>query len=252
MLENLDLSKRLKGREWRALRLPLQRRLYDLQRALFLAGIPAVILVEGWAGAGKGPAIRTLTERLDPRAFRVWTVHGVTGEERGRPWLWRYWAHMPARNEIAIFDGAWYGQVLQDRIERRLREEAARAAYRDCLDLEQMLAEDGHVIVKFWLHFSRGEQRRRLRESDGEALRWPGSRAEGWKQHRKYDEYLPLVEEMLELTDTKGSRWTIVEAQNPAYAQWRMLTATAEAFGDTLRKRGLPAPEFADTAEEPE
>jgi polyphosphate kinase 2 (PPK2 family) len=245
MLEKLDFARKLKGREWRELRLPLQRRLYDLQRELFLADVPVVILVEGWAGAGKGAAIRLLTQRLDPRGFRVWAMRPATPEEQSRPWLWRYWMRLPARGEIAFFDGSWYGEILRERAGRRLRDEEAHSAYRDCVDLERMLVDDGHVIVKLWLHLSPQEQRRRLRVSDGEALRWPGSRAEDWEQHREYRNYLPLAEEMLTLTDVEASRWTLVEAEDQTYARWRALETVVVALEDALRQRNLPIPQPA-------
>jgi polyphosphate kinase 2 (PPK2 family) len=253
MLENLDLSKKLKMGEWQELRMPLQRRLYELQRAAFRSGMPVVILMEGWAAAGKGAAVRTLTQRLDPRGFRAWAIRRPSEADLAYPWLRRYWLKLPARGDIAIFEGSWYRQVLLDRAERRLREDEARASYRDCMDLEQMLAEDGCVIVKLWLHVSRDEQRRRLRTPQGESLRWPGSRASDWDQHRKYQHYLPLVEEMLALTHSEALPWALVEANDPHYAQWRALETVAAAIeGGLARFANAPAALAASESETPE
>jgi polyphosphate kinase 2 (PPK2 family) len=251
MLEKLDLTRKLKDREWRELRLPLQRRLYDLQRALFLANVPAVVLVEGWAGAGKGAVIRALTQRLDPRGFRVWAMQSPTIPEQSRPWLWRYWMRLPERGQMVFFDGSWYGEILHAQAERRLSGDQARAAYRDCVDLERMLADDDQVIVKLWLQLDQREQRRRLRISDGEALRWPGSRAEDWAQHRRYREYLPLAEEMLEQSDVAGLRWNLIEAQDEAYARWRALDTVIATLEGALHERSLAAPSLVEPRELP-
>ncbi len=239
MLEELDLTKKLKRRGWRELRLPLQRRLYVLQQAAFMARMPAVILLEGWAGSGKGDAIRMLTYGLDPRGFQAWAMRRPTEEEGRYPWLRRYWLKLPARGNLVLFDAGWYGQVLADSAERRLREDEARAAYRDCLDLERMLADDGHVIVKLWLHIGQGEQRRRLRIPIEETLRWPGSRADDWEQYRKYRQYLPRVEEMLVQTDVAGLPWTLIEATHPLYTRWRVMQTVADALERGLANLGV-------------
>lgn len=239
MLEELDLTQKLKRREWRELRLPLQRRLYMLQRAAFMARMPAVVLLEGWAGSGKGAAIQTLTYGLDPRGFQAWMMRRPSEQEQRHPWLRRYWLRLPVRGDLVLLDGGWYGQVLAHCVEDHMRDDEARAAYRDCLDLERMLADDGHVVVKVWLHISPEEQRRRLRAPTGEALRWPGSRAEDWKQYRKHRQYLPLVEAMLAQTSVDGLRWALIAATNPYYAQWRVMQTVADALESGLARAGV-------------
>jgi polyphosphate kinase 2 (PPK2 family) len=114
-----------------------------------------------------------------------------------------------------------------------------------------MLADDGYAVVKIWLHISQEEQRRRLRDSNGETLRWPGSRADDWKQYRKHREYRPLVEEMLAQSDVEGLRWTLIAANNPYFAQWRVLQTVASALEAGLTELGVligaeEAPDEAD------
>jgi polyphosphate kinase 2 (PPK2 family) len=162
------------------------------------------------------------------------------GEQEQRyPWLRRYWLRLPVRGDLVLFDGGWYGQVLAQCIEDHMRDDEARAAYRDCLDLERMLVDDGHVVVKIWFHISQEEQRRRLRAPIGEALHWPGSRAEDWRQYRKHRQYLPLVEEMLAQTSVDGLRWTLIAATNRYYAQWRVMQTVADALESGLTRAGV-------------
>ena len=87
-----------------------------------------------------------------------------------RPWLWRFWLKVPNRGEMVIFDHSWYGRVLEERVERTIPEKAWRQAYRDIVEFERMLADDGTTILKFFLHISKKEQRRRFESI--EAIRW--------------------------------------------------------------------------------
>lgn len=239
MLEKLDLDKKLKRSEWRELRPPLQIRLYDLQKAAYDIGLPVIVLFEGWDAAGKGTSISMLTQRLDPRGFKVWPIRAARTYEMNHPWLWRFWLKLPNRGEIAIFDRSWYGRVLVERVEKLIPEEAWRTAYRDIADFEQMLAEDGHVIVKFWLHISREEQRRRFRALERDPLQSWHVAPEDWEHHRKYDEYLQAAEEMLERTDTEWGPWTIVEATDQPYTLWKVLFTLTDALDNGLRRRGI-------------
>jgi polyphosphate kinase 2 (PPK2 family) len=239
MLEKADLDKKMKRAEWRELRLPLQIRLYDLQKAAYDIGLPVIVLFEGWDASGKGSSISILTQHLDPRGFKVWSIRAARTSESNHPWLWRFWLKLPNRGEIAIFDRSWYGRVLVERVEKLTPEEAWRAAYRDILDLEQMLAEDGHVIVKFWLHISRDEQRRRLKLLERDPLQSWHVAPEDWEHHRKYDEYLRAAEEMLERTESEWGPWAIVEATDRQYTPWKVLSTVTDALDTGLRRRGV-------------
>ena len=239
MLEKIDLTKQLKKQEWKAVRPALQRQLYDLQRAGFKVGLPTIIVFEGWDASGKGTSINMLTQRLDPRGFKVWPIRAARTSEQNHPWLWRFWLKLPNRGEIAIFDRSWYGRVLVERVEKLISETEWQKAYRDIVDFEQMLAEDGHVIVKFWLHIGKDEQRRRFKALEKDPLQAWHVQSEDWEHHRKYDDYLLAAEEMLERTETEWGTWTIVEATDQDYTQWKIMSTIVDALGRGLRTRGV-------------
>ncbi|KAF0204115.1 MAG: Polyphosphate:AMP phosphotransferase, partial [bacterium] len=90
----------------------LEARLSELQREARSAGIPVVVVFEGWDSAGKGTHINKLMQPMDPRGFKVWSINLPTQEELYHPFLWRFWTKLPARGAIAIFDHSWYGRVL--------------------------------------------------------------------------------------------------------------------------------------------
>ena len=237
MLEQLDSTKKLKPKEWEALYPPLQRRLRDLQAMACRAGLPVIILCEGWDAAGKGLCISMLTQALDPRGFKAWPIRAPRPPETNYPWLWRFWMKLPGRGEIAIFDRSWYRRPLAERVEGVISEDECRRALRDIADLEQMLADDGHVIVKLWFHISQDDQRRRLKLREKRSPE--GRRVRSWEQNRRYDEYLLAAEEMIGRTNVRWAPWTVVEATDQFYAWWKACETMAEAISDGLRARGL-------------
>ncbi|MCC7155246.1 MAG: hypothetical protein IT161_11780 [Bryobacterales bacterium] len=236
MLENVNLRRKLLRAEYKAILPRLQRRLYDLEKACWDHRISSVIVFEGWDAAGKGTAIATLTQRLDPRGFRMHAVALPRTYEQQHPWLWRFWLRVPNRGEMVIFDHSWYDRVLEKRVERMIPEAGWRAAFRDIVEFERMLADDGAVVIKFFLHISKKEQKRRFKELEADPLeRWRVSGAD-WERHKKYDRYLTAAEEMLELTESEFAPWTIVEATSKWFARRKIfetIIGTLEArLGD--------------------
>ena len=138
MLENINLKAKLSHNEYKEALPALQRRLYDLERACWEQGIPSIILFEGWDASGKGTAIAGLTQRLDPRGFKLYPITAPRTYEQQRPWLWRFWLKVPNKGEMVILDRSWYFRVLDERVERAIPEKAWRDAYRDIVEFEGM------------------------------------------------------------------------------------------------------------------
>jgi polyphosphate kinase 2 (PPK2 family) len=242
MLEQIDLTKKLPKREFKA-RLPyLRDRLYDLQKGCWDAGIPSVIIFEGWDAAGKGTSVKALTRRLEPRGFKLHPIQAPRTYETHMPWLWRFWLKLPNYGEMAIFDRSWYGRVLVERVEGLTPEAQWRKAYRDIANFERTIADDGYVIIKFWLHISKAEQRMRFKKLEKDPLTAWHVQPEDWEHHRKYAEYLRAVEEMLERTETEWGPWTIVEATDRRWARAKMFETIISRLEEALKQRGLPLP----------
>jgi AMP-polyphosphate phosphotransferase len=239
MLEKVDLSREMSAAEWQAARPLLQQRLYDCERAAYDVGMPAVILFEGWDAAGKGTSITTLTQRLDPRGFKVWPIRAARPDEQNRPWLWRFWLKLPNRGQFAILDRSWYGRVLVERVEELVPEAEWRKAYRDITDFERAIADDGCLVIKFLLHISKKEQDRRLHRLEKDPLTAWRVDPEDWEHHRKYERYLRAYEEMLERTESEWGPWTIVEATDRRYTSWKVLSTVVESLAAGLRNRGV-------------
>jgi polyphosphate kinase 2 (PPK2 family) len=119
---------------------------------------------------------------------------------------------------MLIFDHSWYGRMLDERIDSNLSEDEWRRAGRDILDFERMLADDGTSILKFFFHISKKEQKKRFKEMEADPLESWRLRKEDWEHHKKYNEYVGVIEEMFELTDTDFAPWVIVEATSTPFA----------------------------------
>ena len=111
-----------------------------------------------------------------------------------------------------IFDRSWYGRVMVERVENLIPEREWRRGYRDIVDFERTLADDGHLIIKFFLHISKEEQKRRFKKLSKDPLTAWHVTAEDWEHHRNYDEWTLAYEEAFERTETEWGPWTIVEA----------------------------------------
>ena len=217
MLENIDLKKKISKKEYKRTFPRLRNKLYALQKASWDAEIPVIILFEGWDAAGKGTSIQNLTSKLDPRGFKLYPVRAARTYESKRPWLWRFWLKIPGKGEWAIFDRSWYGRTLVERMEGLIPERSWRRAYLDIVNFERTLADEGYLIIKFFLHISREEQKKRFDKLISDPLTAWQVLPEDWEHHKNYDEWRLAYEETFERTETESGPWTIVEATNRRY-----------------------------------
>lgn len=229
MLEQMDLRRKLSREEYKKQFPELQQKLMEMQKQLWDAGVPMIVVFEGWDAAGKGTAIERLVERLDPRGFKVHRIKAPTQEEEYRPFLWRYWIKTPARGRIAIFDRSWYGRVLVQRIDKQVKKKDWQGAYEEIRNFERQLADDGVAVVKFWLHISKKEQKKRFKKLEKDRyLCWKVAE-EDWRHHKQYKKYIQAVEEMFEKTSTSYAPWTVIESTDAHWAHVRIFQTILEA-----------------------
>jgi len=237
MLELVDLDRQVAKEDYERVFPQLEITLGERQRAARDAGVPVVVVFEGWDAAGKGTLINRLTQALDPRGFKVHPVNAPDENERLHPWLWRFWKALPPDGQIAVFDRSWYGRVLVERIEKMADKDAWRQAYDEIVTFERQWTDAGAVLIKFWLHIDRKEQRRRFKRIEKDpAIAWKVGKAE-WKQQRKYAEWLGTVEEMLDRTSTAQAPWTVVAATHGRFARVKVFETVTQAIGAQLDHR---------------
>jgi AMP-polyphosphate phosphotransferase len=230
MLQNIDLSRTIDKATFKVQKTESDLKLGDLQRSAKSLDIPTIILFEGWSASGKGTLINELILPLDPRGFTVYSARKPTEEEAFYPFLWRFWKRTPTRGRIAIFDRSWNRRVIADRIAEPIKGRRLSQAFEDIRSFERQLTDEGTVIVKFFLHISKAEQKRRF-----ESLR--ANSATAWRvtkddlrQQARYAEYLAVTEDMLAETDMDFAPWTVIEAHDRRFATLKIFATVIDAM----------------------
>ncbi len=211
-LDKLDLDKKLESKEeYEDLLEEYQFKLLKLQRKILEKEVAVCVAYEGVDAAGKGGNIRRLTEALDPRGYHVHPIGPPTRSEKAHHWLRRFWVRLPRRGRIGIFDRSWYGRVLVERVEKIAKKEEWQRAYREINEFERTLADDGMVLVKFWIHISKEEQLKRFKQRQKDPWKNWKLTKDDWRNRKKWGKYIEALEEMFEKTDTDYAPWTIIE-----------------------------------------
>ena len=214
----------------------LQGRLARLSRRRRFTRHAVVAVFEGMDAAGKGGAIRRVTAALDARQYRVVPVSAPTPEELARPYLWRFWVHLPARGNWTIFDRSWYGRVLVERVRGLTPERDWQRAYEEVVEFERQLVEHGVVVAKFWLAVGRAEQRTRFEARDRNPLKRHKVDPEDWVNREHWDEYQRAAREMLARTDTRDAPWCVVPADDKRSARLAVLRALGDRIEAVLEQ----------------
>lgn len=234
VLRALKLSQPMTEKEYDRKLEKWQGRLNVLSRDPRMKRRAVVAVFEGNDAAGKGGAIRRVTQALDARAYDNISIAAPTQEERAQPYLWRFWRHVPRRGRFAIFDRSWYGRVLVERIEGFCSEADWMRAYTEINDFEKQLADAGVVVVKFWLAITKEEQLRRFQEREKVAFKRFKITEEDWRNRKKWSAYEQAVCDMVDRTSTNVAPWTLVEANNKQFARIKVLRTLTEAVEAAL------------------
>ncbi|MGY6215272.1 polyphosphate:AMP phosphotransferase [Methylolobus aquaticus] len=211
----------------------LRSRLLELQLQVEAAGIPVIVLLAGVDAAGKGDLVHVLNEWLDPRYMRTTAYGEPSDEERERPAHWRYWLALPERGRIGLHIVGWYGPPMADRLYERIGNAALDAELTRINRFEKALIEDGALVVKFWLHLSKKQQRRRIEKlEENPETRWRVTEVD--RKHLKlYDRFIAVAERTLRETSTPDAPWLILNGYD---AQYRRLTVARHLI-DRLASR---------------
>lgn len=242
MLDMLDLTLCLDKHTYSSQMETLQEQLRGLQNACWQKQLPVILVLEGWAAAGKGALVKAMVDCMDPRGFTVHPIWEPTEEERKYPLMWRFWKQLPARGNMGVFYHSWYTHVLEDRLFKRLPPEQVLTVMGDINSFERQLAEDGAAIAKFWIHLSKKELKQRLKDYAKDPLDSWRIRPEDWKQQKNYHRYRELAEEMVIQTSTGIAPWVLVEGDCQRWARVKVLSQVAAKLTEALDRLHLVTP----------
>lgn len=251
MFETADAPQTVDDETYEA-QVPLLRHaLLDVQRRLRAARVSGLLLFAGVEKAGTGDAVNVLNGWMDPRWLDTRAYGPLTEEERARPRFWRYWRDMPPHGELGVRLSAWYRAPFLARVAGALDEDGFARALEEIAAFEELLAADGMVIVKFWMHLGKAAQKARLEALAADPLQAWRVDDRDWAQWKQHAELVRAGEEMLLRTSTGHAPWHIVEGSDPRYRRLRVGNIVLGAFEHRLAEgEGAPQPEAAPVVAE--
>jgi polyphosphate kinase 2 (PPK2 family) len=250
VLDDLDLSKKLsleeedKGLERGWTRLAQLRLTLGGLIGSGELGPPVCVLFEGEDASGKGGAIRRLVANLDPRHVRVVEFAAPTHDEKRHHFLWRFWPSLPGWGGMAVFDRSWYGRVLVERVEGYATREQWLRAYDEINAFERTLADEGMILIKFWMHISGDEQLKRFKRREKDPLKEWKLTDDDWRNREKRGDYKQAVEDMVARTSIEPhARWHLIPAESKRYARVAVIDTVIEEIEAGMRRHGMEPPE---------
>jgi polyphosphate kinase len=218
-LKRKDYDKQLKR---------LHVELVKLQQWVVHKGLKVCVVFEGRDGAGKGGAIKAITERVSPRVFRVVALPAPSDREKSQMYVQRYLPHFPAAGEIVIFDRSWYNRAGVERVMGFCSGDKVKKFLKDVPLVEKAMVDSGIILLKYWLEVSPEEQTRRLeaRIDDGRKI-WKLSPMDLKSYSRWYD-YSRARDDMFAATDTEFAPWYVARSDDKKRARLNIITHLLE------------------------
>jgi polyphosphate kinase 2 len=200
----------MKGKDYDAHMEALQIELARMQADLRNSGQRLIVIFEGRDAAGKGGAIKAVTENMNPRQAYVVALPKPTERESQQWYFQRYVDWFPAKGEIALYDRSWYNRAMIEHVFGFCTPEDRERFFRQLPEFEQMIADEGIIFLKIWLEVGRAEQLRRFLAREGDLLKQ-------WKLSKidvdglaKWDDYCAAIDETMKLTHAKPAPWTVI------------------------------------------
>jgi polyphosphate kinase 2 len=198
---------------------PLHAELVTLQVWAQHTGSRVVVVFEGRDGAGKGGAIKAITQRVSPRVFRIVALPAPSDREKSQMYFQRYVVHLPSAGEIVLFDRSWYNRAGVERVMGFCTDEQYHTFLEDCPLLERMIVDSGIVLIKYWFEVSQQQQTARFQDRiDDPRKTWKLS-AMDLESHRRWYDYSRARDAMFAATDTGFAPWYVVNADDKRRAR---------------------------------
>ncbi len=224
---------KLKSKQYEALLEPLEEELVAMARWAQTSGARILVLFEGRDTAGKGGAIRAVSQRLNPRQCRIVALAKPSDREMTQWYFQRYIAHLPAAGEIVLFDRSWYNRAGVEKVMGYADEQQIEDFLQEAPNFEQMMVKEGILLFKYWLTTDQDKQEERLAERlDDPLKRWKLSPID-LAARSKYAEYTEAREAMLKATHTNHAPWTLVDFNDQKRGRLTLIRDLLDRLPDT-------------------
>lgn len=252
MFESAEIGRAVTPQEFEKRAPRLRERLLNAQRQLADADFPVIVLFAGVDGAGKGGMANTLCWWMDPRQIRTHAYERPIGADRERPEWGRFWRDLPQNGHMSIVLSGWYSKPILQRAYDRIDDAEFEHRLNRIVAFETMLAADGALIVKFWMHLGREQQEQRLQELERDPLTAWRVKPRDWEHWAMYDRFVDAGERLISRTSSPVP-WHIVEGTDQAYRELKVGALLLEVLETRLAKHRLQLEQAQEppTANEP-
>ncbi|MBT8092322.1 MAG: polyphosphate kinase, partial [Gammaproteobacteria bacterium] len=215
MFDTAELGQKVGKAEFKKRERELRAELLTLQyRTLELGRFPVLIDFAGVDGAGKGSTVNMLNTWMDPRWLRSIGYRTPTDEERARPRFWRYWRDLPPKGRLGLYLSGRYSLPLLSRVYGEIDEFEFDRRLAEIIRFENALADDGALILKFWMHLSDKQQKARFDDLSKDPLRSYRVTDEDRRNRERYEDFVRAAEQIITRTNRGNAPWNIVEGVN--------------------------------------
>ncbi|MCS4536362.1 polyphosphate kinase 2 [Corynebacterium sp. HS2168-gen11] len=232
--------KKLKKKAYEAELKRLQAELVEMQQWVVETGARVVIIMEGRDAAGKGSAIKRITQYLNPRTCRIEALPAPNSREQGQWYFQRYVEKLPSKGEIVIFDRSWYNRAGVERVMGFCTSQEYRRFLHQAPIFERLLVEDGIILLKYWFSVSDEEQIARFKSRRNDPLRqWKLSPMD-LQSITRWEDYSRAKDEMFIHTDIPAAPWYTVESEDKKRSRINVISHILSVVPYEKIKRELP------------
>ncbi|MDG4556365.1 MAG: polyphosphate:AMP phosphotransferase [Candidatus Contendobacter sp.] len=230
MFRTAELRRKLPKEDYHQQVPRLREELLMTQMELRKADFPVIVVFAGVDGAGKSETVNKLHEWLDSRWLVARAFGEPSDEERDRPEYWRFWRELPPKGRMALFLSSWYSMPILDQVYGHTNLAEFDERLERIKTFEKTLADDGALILKFWMHLSKDAQKERLRKLEkNPLLHWRISKRD-WRHWELYDQFVVAAERTIMKTSTGLAPWKIVEGYDERYRGVAVATVVRDAI----------------------
>lgn len=209
--------------------------------------LPVLVIFDGWGGAGKGSVLGKVIKNLDPRFYKTETLSKPSEDELRRPFLYRYFARIPEAGKFSFFDGSWMDEITKAKLLDYTDENGYHRQLTSIKRFERQLSDNGYLVVKFFFHISKREQKKRLKElEDSKSTSWRVDKWDRW-QNKHYDKCVEVYDEYLEATNQFIAPWYFIDSKNRKWAELQVTELLVKSIGIALQNTGRAAAVLQNT-----
>ncbi len=247
MLEDFVKARRPEDEELAAGIKAAREALNACQMKIKEAGLPVMVIFEGWGAAGKGSVLGRVIKSIDPRFFKVQTYAAPTAEEKRYPFLYRYIRDIPEKGKFTFYDTYWMEEITDARLDGSMSD----AEYEERIDsinrTERTLVDNGYLVMKFFFQIGKKEQKRRLDELlDNKDTKWRVDKNDLY-ENKHYDESIKVYDKYLKDTNSPTAPWYIIDAKDKKFAELQVLEFLNSGIDTALKNKDLAVPILQNT-----